>query len=63
MADTTILFATHRATTAQRADKIVVIEDGRISEEGTHWDLMAGKGLYSRIYQRQMIARDIENGF
>lgn len=63
MADTTIIFATHRATTAQRADKIVIIEDGMISEEGTHWDLMAGKGLYSRIYQRQMIAREIENGF
>jgi len=63
MAGTTIIFATHRSSTAQKADEIVVLEDGRILEKGTHRDLMAIKGLYSRIYQRQMIAREMEIGF
>jgi ATP-binding cassette subfamily B protein len=49
---TTIVIA-HRLATVQRADRIVVVEDGRIVAEGTHKDLVAGGGLYARLARLQ----------
>ena len=43
----------HRLSTIRNATKILVIADGRIVEEGTHWELLAKKGPYSRLYQMQ----------
>lgn len=43
----------HRLTTVQRADLIVVMERGRILERGTHEELLAAGGLYSKLYQVQ----------
>jgi ATP-binding cassette subfamily B protein/subfamily B ATP-binding cassette protein MsbA len=40
----------HRLSTVVNADRIVVIEDGRIVEQGTHRDLLAANGSYSRLY-------------
>jgi ATP-binding cassette, subfamily B, bacterial len=53
----TTLIITHRITTAQEADQIVVLQDGRISQAGTHASLLQEEGLYQRIYalQTQMI--------
>jgi len=49
---TTIVIA-HRLTTIQNADKIVVIEQGRILEEGNHEELLERRGAYYRLYTRK----------
>jgi ATP-binding cassette subfamily B protein len=49
MEDRTTLVIAHRLATVRSADRIVVMEDGAIVEEGTHADLSAGSGLYARL--------------
>ncbi|MCX5775306.1 MAG: ABC transporter ATP-binding protein, partial [Firmicutes bacterium] len=52
-ANTTTLIITHRVATAKDADRIIVLEDGHISQEGTHEELLKQEGLYKRIYDIQ----------
>jgi subfamily B ATP-binding cassette protein MsbA len=47
----------HRLSTVQRADLIVVMEKGKIAEQGTHAELLAADGLYSKLYQVQFEKR------
>ena len=47
----TVIMIAHRLTTVQNADKIYVLKDGKIAEEGTHAQLMSEKGIYSNMYE------------
>ncbi len=56
MQNRTSIVIAHRLSTVQRADKIIVIDEGRIVEEGTHVELLKNKdGIYSRLYNMQMM--------
>lgn len=49
----TAIVIAHRLSTVRRADEILVIEDGRIAERGTHTDLLAADGRYAELYRTQ----------
>jgi ATP-binding cassette subfamily B protein len=51
--DTTMIIITHRTTTAKEADKIIVLDNGVVSEMGTHEELAYGTGLYSKLWEIQ----------
>jgi len=53
MADRTSIVIAHRLATVSRADVIFVVEGGRVAEQGTHQELLARGGLYSRLYELQ----------
>jgi ATP-binding cassette subfamily B protein len=56
MADRTTLVIAHRLATVQKADRIVVMDQGRIVEEGSHIDLMQRDGLYAKLARMQFHA-------
>jgi ATP-binding cassette subfamily B protein/subfamily B ATP-binding cassette protein MsbA len=58
---TTFVIA-HRLSTIQRADLILLMDDGRIAERGTHAELMAQRGVYHGMVVRQMTAHDRDAG-
>lgn len=53
MADRTAFVIAHRLSTVRRADRILVVEHGRIVEQGSHSELLAMGGLYHRLYELQ----------
>ena len=57
---TTILIS-HRTSTVQDADQIVVLRDGRIIERGTHGELLAHEGYYADLYRKQLLEEELEN--
>jgi ATP-binding cassette, subfamily B, multidrug efflux pump len=49
----------HRVSTVKDADLIVVLEDGRIAERGTHDSLIAMGGLYAELYEKQLLEEEL----
>jgi ATP-binding cassette, subfamily B, bacterial len=58
----TAVVIAHRLSTIQRADTILVIDEGRIVERGTHEQLLQNQGLYAKLYQLQSYGADFAFG-
>lgn len=58
----TTIIISHRVSSAKLADKIIVLDDGKIVEQGTHDDLMATESNYKELYTRQMSAEETSLG-
>ena len=59
LAGRTSIVIAHRLSTIIQADQILVIENGEITERGTHEELVAKKGLYFDLYERQNLQSDL----
>ena len=55
----TTLVVAHRLSTVKNANRIVVVEGGRITEEGTHAELMERGGTYAKLYSLQFRTEDM----
>jgi len=62
MAGRTVFVIAHRLSTVRRADRILVLDNGMIIDEGTHERLMARAGAYRRLYDLQFVDVEIANG-
>jgi ATP-binding cassette subfamily B multidrug efflux pump len=58
----TSLIVSHRISTISRAERILVLDRGELVEEGIHETLMAKKGVYATLYEKQLVAQQLEKG-
>lgn len=56
----TVILISHRVSTVRQADRIVVIESGRIVEQGSHSQLVVAQGYYSDLYRKQLLEEELE---
>ena len=60
MENRTVIVIAHRLSTIRRADKIVVLDRGQVSEIGSHEELVSGGGIYQRLHELQYLEGEIE---
>ena len=58
--DLTAVIITHRPDTLEKADKIYVLDDGKIIENGQHTELIAQEGHYSSIYKKYQLEESVK---
>ena len=57
----TVILISHRVSTVRGADLIVVLDHGRIVEQGTHDELVETGGYYAELSQKQMLEEELES--
>ena len=62
MVGRTSIIVSHRVSAVAGADKIFVLDEGRIVEMGTHADLLAAGGVYGRLLERQLLTEELQAG-
>lgn len=61
MRDRTSIIISHRISTVKNADMIVVLDRGKIAEQGTHDELLAVGGIYAELYEKQLLEEELEH--
>lgn len=61
MTGRTSIIVSHRVSAVRTADLILVLDDGRIVEQGVHDDLIAAHGTYARLLRRQLVEEELES--
>ncbi|MGK0447807.1 MAG: ATP-binding cassette subfamily B protein, partial [Polaribacter sp.] len=55
----TTFIISHRVSSAKNADKIIILDDGEITQEGTHNQLITQEGYYKELYEQQLLEKEI----
>ncbi|HLZ48854.1 MAG TPA: ATP-binding cassette domain-containing protein, partial [Candidatus Limnocylindria bacterium] len=60
MRERTSIVVAHRISTVKDADEILVLDEGRVAERGTHRDLLERNGIYAQMYRRQLLEEELD---
>jgi len=55
-----VILISHRVSTVRQADRIIVLDHGRVVEQGTHAQLIAAGGYYAGLSRKQMLEEELE---